>query len=100
MAQVRRKGRYVSNSFKRRADADAWAIEAERTIDKGLDPCPVNPRHVRSFGEITDLHINDMMGVGKTIRRSKSAVLEALKITLGGYRLEEMSRNNLIEYGK
>ena len=43
-AQVRRKGKYVSNSFKRRAEADAWAIEAERTIDKCLNPRSVNPR--------------------------------------------------------
>ena len=99
-AQVRRKGRYVSNSFKRRADADAWAIEAERTIDKGLDPRSVNPRKVRSFGDIIDLHIQDMLEVGKIIRRSKNAVLEALKITLGGYRLEEMTRSTLIDYGK
>ena len=31
-AQVRRKGMYVSNSFRRHADASAWALEAERTI--------------------------------------------------------------------
>ena len=94
-AQVRRKGKYVSNSFKRRADADVWAIEAERTIDKGLDP-----RKVRSFGDIIDLHVQDMLGVGKIIRRSKRAVLESLKIALGGYRLEELTRLTLIEYGK
>jgi integrase len=99
-AQVRRKGTYVSNSFRRRADAESWALEAERTIDKGLDPRSVNPRTVRSFGDIIDLHINDMLEVSKPIRRSKSAVLEALKIALGGYRLEEMTRSNLIEYGK
>jgi hypothetical protein len=63
-AQVRRKGTYVSNSFRRRADAESWALEAERTIDKGLDPRSVNPRMVRSFGDIIDLHINDMLEVG------------------------------------
>ena len=99
-AQVRRKGKYVSNSFKRRADADAWAIEAERTIDKGLDPRSVNPRKVRCFGDIIDLHVQDMLEVGKIIRRSKRAVLESLKIALGGYRLEEMTRPTLIEFGK
>ena len=41
-AQVRRKGKYISNTFRRRADADTWALETERTIDKGIDPtrCP------------------------------------------------------------
>ena len=99
-AQVRRKGKYVSNSFMRRADADAWALETERTIDQGRDPRLVNPLKVRSFSDIIDLHIKDMLEVGKIIRRSKSAVLEALKISLGGYRLEEMTRATLIEYGK
>ncbi len=99
-AQVRRKGMYVSNSFRRHADAEAWALEAERTIDKGLDPKTVNPRNVQSFAEIIDLHIQDMLEVGKAIRRSKAAVLEALKISLGGYRLREITRSALIEYGK
>ncbi len=26
-AQVRRKGKYISNTFRRRADADTWTIE-------------------------------------------------------------------------
>ncbi len=26
--QVRRKGSYASNTFKRKADADSWALEA------------------------------------------------------------------------
>jgi hypothetical protein len=34
-AQVRRKGKYISNTFRRRSDADTWALETERTIDKG-----------------------------------------------------------------
>lgn len=55
-AQVRRKGKYISNTFRRRADADTWAIETERTIDKGIDPKAVNPRSVTTFSEIIDLH--------------------------------------------
>ena len=76
-AQVHRKGKYVSNSIKRKADADAWAIEAERTIDEGLDPRSENPRKVHSFGNIIDLHVQDMLEVCKVIRRSKRAVLES-----------------------
>jgi hypothetical protein len=99
-AQVRRKGKYISNTFRRRADADTWALETERTIDKGLNPKAINPRSVHTFGDIIDLHIQDMQEVGKTIRRSRSAVLEALKLTLGGYRLQEITRSALIDYGK
>ena len=35
-AQVRRKGRYVSGTFRRQRDAKEWALEAERSIDRGL----------------------------------------------------------------
>ncbi len=99
-AQVRRKGKYISNTFRRRADADTWALETERTIDKGIDPKAVNPRTVTTFSEVIDLHIQDMLEVGKKIRRSKSAVLESLKLSLGGYRLQEITRSMLIDYGK
>lgn len=99
-AQVRRKNTYVSNTFKSRADADAWAIEAERTIDKGLNPKDVNPQSVHNFADIIDLHVNDMAEVGKTMGRSKRAVLESLKISLGSYKLQDLKRLTLIEYGK
>jgi len=99
-AQVRRKGKYISNTFRRRADADTWTLETERTIDKGLDPKSINPRSVTTFSDVIDLHIQDMLEVGKKIRRSKSAVLESLKLTLGGYRLQEITRSMLIDYGK
>jgi hypothetical protein len=33
-AQVRRKGRYASESFKRLRDAQEWAIDIERSIDR------------------------------------------------------------------
>jgi hypothetical protein len=48
-AQVRRKGKYISNTFRRRADADAWALEIERTIDKGFDPKAINPNSVQTL---------------------------------------------------
>ena len=99
-AQVRRKGKYISNTFRRRVDADTWALETERTIDKGFDPNSVTPSSVKTFGELIDLHIQDMLEVGKKIRRSKSAVLESLKLALGHYKLREITRNALIDYGK
>jgi hypothetical protein len=33
--QVRRKHEYVANTFIRRRDAEEWAIEVERSIDRG-----------------------------------------------------------------
>ena len=41
-----------------------------------------------------------MLEVGKKIRRSKSAVLESLKLALGHHKLREITRNALIDYGK
>jgi hypothetical protein len=70
-AQIRRKGRYVSSTFRRQRDAEEWALEAERSIDRGLTPRVVHVKDVKTFADIIDLHINDMEEVGKPIRRSK-----------------------------
>jgi hypothetical protein len=35
-AQVRRKCEYVANTFIRRRDAEEWAIDVERSIDRGI----------------------------------------------------------------
>jgi hypothetical protein len=34
-AQVRRKGKYVNESFLRRRDAEEWALDVERWSDRG-----------------------------------------------------------------
>jgi hypothetical protein len=33
--QVRRKGKYVNESFLRRKDAEEWALDVQRRIDRG-----------------------------------------------------------------
>jgi integrase len=98
--QVRRKHKYVSDTFRRHTDAEAWALEAERTIDRGLDPKPVNPKSVHTFADVINLHVQDLLEVGKSIGRSKRAVLESLKISIGSYRIEDLTRETLIEFGK
>ena len=35
--QVRRKTRYVAETFRRRKDGDEWALEMERNIDRYLE---------------------------------------------------------------
>jgi len=37
-AVVRRKRRYISDTFKRKEDARTWALQAERQIDQGVAP--------------------------------------------------------------
>ena len=34
-AQVRRKGCYTADTFRRRKDAEEWALDSERCIDQG-----------------------------------------------------------------
>jgi len=98
--QVRRKGQYRSNSFKRKSEADAWALETERRIDRGDDVGLPDPSLAKTFADLVDLHINDLLEVGKRIRRTKRATLEALKRRLGHLRLDQITRERLIEFGK
>lgn len=99
-AQVRRKGHYLSNSFLLRKDADAWARRMESEIDQGKSPAPRRVEGVGNFGELIDLHIDDMKSVGKAIGRSKSFSLEFLKKELGQVRLGDLGRERLIDFGR
>ena len=99
-AQVRRKGRYISRSFRRRQDADELALETERNIDRGLEPNAASPKIIQTFGDIIALHNGDMLEVRKSIWRSKAAVLEWLRLSLGPSPINDLRRVKLIEYGK
>lgn len=75
-AQVRRKSRYISDTFLKRDDARRWATETEGRIDRGETPTPERAARLRTFGELVDLHIEDMKEVGRAPRRSKAGPLE------------------------
>jgi hypothetical protein len=77
-AVVRRKGRYISETFRRKGDAQGWALEAERQIDRGSTPEPSRSARLRTFGNLIDLHIADMKEVGRAPGRSKDATLKML----------------------
>jgi hypothetical protein len=77
--QVRRTTRYVAETFRRRKDGKEWALEMERNIDRNGSSKPRVLRNVRTFGDLIDLHVEDMHEVGRPPRRSKAAVMEALK---------------------
>ena len=81
--QVRRKNRYVAETFHRRKDGEEWALDMECNIDRNGSPKPRTAVKARTFGDIIDLHVQDMHEVGRPPRRSKAAVLEALKESLG-----------------
>jgi hypothetical protein len=91
----------VANSFPRRHDAEEWARDVERSIDRGLLVRRARPHEPpRIFSDLITLHIDDMAGVGKPIRRSKAAVLEALKVSLGRVKIQNLTRERLVEFGK
>jgi hypothetical protein len=99
--QVRRKRQYVANTFLRRHDAEEWALDAERSIDRGIAVKRSRPHEPpRIFSDLITLHIDDMTEVGKPIRRSKAAVVEALKVSLGRVKIQDLTRERLIEFGK
>lgn len=51
------------------------------------------------MGDLVDLHVTDMLEVGKPMRRSKSFVMDALKAQLGNLKLKELTRERLIQLG-
>lgn len=95
---MRRKGKYVNNTFLRRKDAEEWALETERRIDRG-EPS-ITCREARTFGDLIRLHRADLQEVGKRIGRSKTASLTFLERRLGRLRVPELDRERLIQFGK
>lgn len=95
--QIRRKGRYASETFMRRDDARKWARQAETPVDQGLPPNRSSVARLRTFGDLVDLHIADMCAVGKPPRRSKAATLATLKGDLGKEKIGHLDRHRLIE---
>lgn len=98
--QIRRKGRYASETFLRRDDAHRWARQAETRVDQGLAPNKSSVSRLQTFGDLIDLHITDMCEVGKPPRRSKAATLTTLKRDLGKEKVGHLDRQKLIDYGK
>ena len=77
-----------------------WALEMERNMDRKGSSKPCVVRNVRTFGDLIDLHDEDMREVGKPPRRSKAAVMASLKTELGSVKLPALNRERLIEFGR
>lgn len=103
-AQVRRKGQYASGTFLRKCDADAWAIEAARDIDNGRTPAKRMKKPAeagaKTFGDLIDLHIDDLAELGKPLGRSKDYVLSRLKEDIGRTPVTDLTKSELIAFGK
>ena len=98
--QVRRKGRYVSETFLRREEARQWANGAERQVDQGNAPQTTRVKRLRSFADLIDLHIADMTEVGKPPERTKAATLAMLKRELGKLDMTEIDREHVVKFGR
>ncbi len=73
-AQIRRKGNYVNETFRRRKNAEEWALDIERRIDR-QEPATTRHRDAKLVGDLIALHRADFEEVGKNIGRSKDASL-------------------------
>jgi integrase len=71
----------------------------ERRIDRGETPSPRVRVAPTTFGHLVELHIQDMLEVGKA-RRSNAASLDALKAKLGRVALRDITRERLIQFGR
>jgi hypothetical protein len=58
--QVRRKGHYLADTFRRRKDAEEWALDVERRIDRGEAPSALKRSEIKLVADLIDLHIADM----------------------------------------
>jgi hypothetical protein len=95
--QVRRKGKYVNETFLRRKDAEGWALEVERRIDRGEPAVARTSRDAKTFGDLVKLHREDLQEVGKRIGRSKAASLTFLEHRLGRLGIPELDRGRPVE---
>ncbi|HEY2535004.1 MAG TPA: hypothetical protein VGJ20_45065 [Xanthobacteraceae bacterium] len=84
----------------RRKDAEEWALEVERRIDRGEPVLVSRVRDTKTFGDIIQLHRDGLREVGKLMGRSKTASLAFLERRLGALRLPELDRERLIQFGK
>lgn len=99
-AQVRRGNRTLTKTFRMKADADAWARDIERAIDKDIDPSATRITTKDTFALLIRRHIEDLTTYGKPLRRSKEAVLRRLELELGPEPVANLTRERLIKYGK
>ncbi len=96
--QIRRNGRYACETFHGRDNAYKQARQAETRVDRGPSPNTSSAARLATFGDLVDLHIDDMCAIGKPPRRSKAATLSTLKNDLGKERIGHINRAMLIEY--
>jgi len=98
-AEVRRKGRYIGETFRRHKDAEEWALDMEAGLTAER-PHQLACAEPATFGDLIDLHLADLQDIGKWPRRSKAFMLDSLKAKLGRVGISDLDRERLIAFGK
>lgn len=98
--QVRYKGKYASQTFKRKCDADRWARQTEVDIDNGRAVTKRIRTGAQTFGDLIDLHLDDLAETGQGIGRSKENVLRRLKEDIGDTPVHDMTKQELLAFGR
>jgi hypothetical protein len=100
-AVVRRKGRYISETFLQREDARRWATGDEHDIDRGDIPKDSVVARKTSLADLIDLHIADMRAINKSIGRTKYDMLTMLKNdAIGCVRFSDSDRLAIINFAR
>ncbi|BCG88254.1 hypothetical protein MesoLj113c_43640 [Mesorhizobium sp. 113-3-9] len=90
----------MHTNLRQRDDARHWATETERQVDRGETPTKSRIARLKTFGELIDLHIDDMCDVGKSPRRSKAVALDMLRRHLGKCNIAALESERLIRFGR
>lgn len=99
-AQIRRKQKSASKTFRLRGEAERWATEQEDRLNRGESLTSRRDGNSDTLGDMIELHLADMAEVGKAARRSKEATLLRLQDTIGTIRLPNLTRERIIEFGR
>jgi hypothetical protein len=75
-------------------------VRHNATIDRSATPSESRISRLKTFGELIDLHIDDMCDVGKPPRRSKAATLDMLKRQPGKCNMAALDRERVIRFGR
>jgi len=83
--QIRRKGRYASETFLRRDDAHRWARQAETRVDQGLAPNKSSVSRAPPLATSQASYNRYVRGRETAPSRAKAATLTTLKRDLDAW---------------
>jgi len=75
-AVIRRKSRYASQTFALRDDARAWALEAERRVDRDEPPKDPKTAALDTFGGLVDQYVADLKKSGKALALQLQSIFD------------------------